>query len=100
MRELPFGSKAWYNSNMASQTVSERMLEPLTECFSPEVARRIVDAQVDAGTQARIDELATKANRGTISEAEQSEYAEFVEYIDLLAIIKAKSRLLLKKHPS
>ena len=76
------------------------MLEPLTECFSPEVARRIVDAQVDAGTQARIDELATKANRGTISEAERLEYAEFVEYIDLLAIIKAKSRLLLKKHPS
>jgi len=78
-------------------TVSERMLQPVTDCLTPEVARRIVDARLDAETQARIDELARKANRGTLTVQERDEYAEFVEYIDLVGIIKAKARLLLQQ---
>jgi hypothetical protein len=85
---------------MATFTVSDRMLRPVTNCFTPEVARRIVDARLDADTQARIDELAAKANRGTLTEQERDEYAEFVEYIDLVGIIKAKARLLLGRHAS
>jgi len=73
------------------------MLQPVTDCLTPEVARRIVDARLDAETQARIDELARKANRGTLTVQERDEYAEFVEYIDLVGIIKAKARLLLQQ---
>ena len=82
---------------MTMPTVSERMLQPVTDCLTPEVARRIVDARLDAETQARIDELARKANRGTLTVQERDEYAEFVEYIDLVGIIKAKARLLLQQ---
>jgi len=74
------------------------MLQPVTDCLTPEVARRIVDAHLDAGTQAKIDELAGKANRGTLTPEEREEYAQFVEYIDLLGIIKARARLLLDQH--
>jgi hypothetical protein len=74
------------------------MLRPVTDCFTPEVARRVVNARLDTDTQARIDELAAKANRGTLTEKERDEYAEFVEYIDLIGIIKAKARLLLRRH--
>jgi hypothetical protein len=83
---------------MATLNVSDRMLRPVTDCFTPEVARRIVDARLDCDTQARIDQLASKASRGTLTKEERDEYAEFVEYIDLIGIIKAKARLLLKKH--
>ena len=82
---------------MATLNVSDRMLQPVTNCFTPEVARRIVDARLDTDTQARIDELAAKANRGTLTEEERHEYAEFVEYIDLIGIIKSKARLLLRR---
>jgi hypothetical protein len=81
---------------MSTLDVSDRMLRPVTECFTPEVARRIVDARLDTATQSRIDELASKANRGTLTDGEREEYAQFVEYIDLVGIIKAKARLLLK----
>lgn len=83
---------------MDTLDVADRMLRPVTDCFTPDVARRIVDAPIDTGTQARIDELASKANRGTLTQAERAEYAEFVEYIDLIGIIKAKARLVLKEH--
>ena len=85
---------------MATLNVSDRMLRPVTDCFTPEVARRIVDACLDTDTQARIDELAAKANRGTLTDEERDQYAEFVQYIDLVGIIKAKARLLLRRHAS
>lgn len=71
------------------------MLQPLTDCLTPEVASRIVASHLDGETQARIDELAAKANRGELSQEERDEYSEFVEYIDLVGIFKAKARLLL-----
>jgi hypothetical protein len=85
---------------MTTLNISERMLRPVTDCFTPEVARRIVDARIDADTQSWIDALASKANRGTLTAEEREEYAEFVEYIDLIGIIKAKARLLLKQRAS
>lgn len=85
---------------MATLSVSDRMLRPVTDCFTPEVARRIVNARLDADTQTRIDELAAKANRGSLTGEERDEYGEFVEYIDLIGIIKAKARLLLRRHAS
>ena len=85
---------------MSTLNVSDRMLRPVTDCLTPEVARRIVDASLDADTQARIDELSFKANRGTLTAEDREEYGEYVEYIDLIGIIKAKARLLLKQRAS
>jgi hypothetical protein len=82
---------------MTTLHVADRMLRPVTDSLTPEVARRIVDARLDTETQARIDELAAKANRGTLTDEEREQYAEFVDYIDLIGIIKAKARLLLKQ---
>jgi len=72
--------------------VADLMLEPIADCLTPEVAKRIVNAPISPQTQARIDELAVKANRGLLTPAEHAEYAKFVDYIDLVAIFKAKVR--------
>ena len=82
---------------MSTASVAEQMLQPVTDCLTPDVAERIVSARLDAATQARIDELASKANRGTLSDEERDEYAQFVEYIDLVGIIKAKARRMLRQ---
>lgn len=71
------------------------MLQPIADCLTPEVAQRIVDARIDPATQAQIDELAAKANRGTLTEEEHAQYAEFVECIDLVGIFKAQARRIL-----
>jgi hypothetical protein len=81
---------------MVTIDVADRMLQPLTACLTPDVARRIVEARLDAETQSMIDELARRANRGTLTEEEREKYAEFVEYIDLIGIIKAKARVMLQ----
>jgi hypothetical protein len=41
----------------------DRILDPVADAFTPEVARRMVDLKADAEMQARIDELAKKINR-------------------------------------
>ena len=77
------------------KSVLDEILDPLTECFTPEVARRIVAIAIDPRKQARIDELAAKANEGQLSDSERADYAAHIEALDLLAIVKAKARLSL-----
>ena len=76
-------------------TVLDRFLRPFTECLTPEVAQRIVNLRLDAQSQARLDELATKANEGQLTDDERHEYEEFVEGIDLMGILKAQARTVL-----
>ena len=83
-----------------SNTVLDRFLRPFTECLTPEVAQRIVNLQLDAQSQARLDELAAKANAGQLTDNERQEYEEFVEGIDLMGILKARARTVLAKHAS
>jgi len=85
------------SGRMSTLHGADRMLRPVTDSLTPDVARRIVNAPLDTETKARIDDLAAKANRGILTDGEREEYAEFVEYIDLIGIIKAKARLLLKQ---
>lgn len=82
---------------MNAISVPDVMLDPLANCLTPEVAKSIIESRTDAQTQAHIDELAAKANRGTLTDHEREEYAEFVEYIDLVAIFKAKARHMLQR---
>jgi hypothetical protein len=73
----------------------DRILDPVAKCFTPEVARQVLELQPDPGTQARINELASKANEGLLSEDERTEYEGYVEAIDVVAILQAKARKLL-----
>jgi hypothetical protein len=77
------------------KSVLDEILDPLTECFTPEVARRITAISLDPRNQARIDELASKANEGQLSESERADYEAYIEALDLLAIVKAKARFAL-----
>ena len=80
--------------------VLDRFLRPFAECLTPEVAQRIVDLELDPHSQARLDELATKANEGHLADDERQEYEEFVEGIDLMGVLKARVRTVLVKHAS
>jgi hypothetical protein len=79
------------------QSVFDRVLAPVTDCLSPDAARRIIESKLDPAIQRRLDELAPKANFGTITEEERAEYEELIDAVELLAIFKAKSRLILRE---
>jgi len=81
-------------------TVLESYLGPLGECFTPEVARRIIDFRPDPRTEERLNALREKANEGLLSEAERLEYQEFVETLDFVGLLKARARTLLASEQS
>ena len=79
----------------ASSTVLDRVLDPFTACLTPDVAQRIVNLRADAETQARVDELANKANEGTLSDRERAEYNKYRDAFHFVTILQAKARALL-----
>ena len=84
----------WYNNDMAlvDTTYLDRLLDPVSQCFTPAVAGRIVDLRADPAVQVRIDELADKSTEGLISPEERTEYETYVRAIDLIAVLQAKAR--------
>jgi hypothetical protein len=82
---------------MATTTYLDRLLEPLTEAFTPKLASALLELRADSETEAHIDELRRKANVGTLTPAEDAEYKDFVEAVDLISIMQAKARRFLRK---
>jgi hypothetical protein len=85
--------------DIIESAVLDKMLEPVARCFTPAVAKEIAELRADPPTQARIDQLAVKCNEGELTEAEKREYGAYVEAIDLIGILQAKARTLLKRSP-
>jgi len=77
-------------------TVLDELLEPLARCFTPDVARQIAALRAPPTLQARLDELASKANEGELTEQEREQYEAYVEAVDLISILQAKARKILQ----
>lgn len=77
-------------------SVLDRVLDPLAGCFTPDVARKIADLRADEATQGRLDELAAKSAAGLLSPGEREEYEAYVEAIDVIGLLQAKARAVLK----
>lgn len=84
---------------ITESAILDKMLEPVTRCLTPAVAKRITELRADPVTQARIDELAAKCNESALTEAEQREYEAHIEAIDLIGILQAKARAILSSPP-
>jgi hypothetical protein len=58
------------------------------------VARKVAELQADPAVQARIDELAAKANEGQLTDAEDAEYDAYIRAMDIVAVLQKKARQL------
>jgi hypothetical protein len=81
----------------ADPPVLDRILDPVSACLTPEVARALVNLRADPVVQDRIGELAAKSNEGTLTPAERSQYETYVAAIDFVAVLQSKARALLAK---
>jgi len=77
---------------MSAASGLDGLLEPLSRCLDAESARRVVDLQIDPPVQERIDTLAERANEGTLSDSERSEYDALINAADFISILKFKAR--------
>jgi hypothetical protein len=72
-------------------TSFERFLKQFTDKFTPELAEHFATMPPDPEFQARLDELGAKANEGTLTDEERSEYATYVEAMDVVALLRVKA---------
>ena len=78
----------------------DRLLAPIGDCLTPEVAEKLANLRMDAVVQARLEELAAKCTQGALTDAERSEYDSYVHTLDVLAVLQAKARGVLKARRS
>lgn len=78
----------------------DQYLDPVTEAFSPAVARSILDLKPNDQVLARVEELGVKSNAGELTEAERDEYRSLADAGTLVALLKAKARRFLTQHPA
>jgi hypothetical protein len=84
-------------SSKTSFPVLDRLVGPLSECLTPETAKRLLKLRADPQLQALVNELAEKCNKGTLTPQEQAEYAGYVSFGTFVALLKSKARQLLAK---
>ena len=75
-----------------NSSLLDGLIEPFTECLTTEAARKIADLRADADLQKRVDELAEKANHGTLSENERLEYDQYLAAFHFVTLMQAKAR--------
>jgi hypothetical protein len=73
----------------------ERLLDPVSRCLTPEVARQLIELRADSDLQERIDMLADKCTEGELTPEEREEYETYVRAGRFIAILQAKARKLL-----
>lgn len=78
-------------------TVFDRVLEPVVECLTREAAQKIADLRADAQTQARLDELAAKANEGQLTAEERVDYDRLLAAFHFITQLQAKARTRLNR---
>ena len=82
---------------MNANTALDRVFEPVRRCLTPAVARKIVALRADPELNARIQDLAEKANEGLLTPGERTEYESYVRGIDLISILQSKARRVLAR---
>ena len=78
-------------SSSATQTL-DRLLDPVRDCLTKEVAARIAGLRADASVQKRLDELADRNAEGVITSDERAEYESLISAGNLVAVLQAKAR--------
>jgi hypothetical protein len=74
-----------------------RLGKPDRSDFSPETAREILSIQLSPEDQARAKKLSLKAQKGTLTPAEQGEVESYRRVGYWLGILWSKARLSLKR---
>jgi hypothetical protein len=76
-------------------SILERLLDPISQVLTPDVARKLADRRADPTVQARLEELAYKRIEGQLSSEEHAEYETYVRAIEFIAVVQAKARRLM-----
>jgi hypothetical protein len=74
-----------------------RLLAPIGECMTREMAKKVADLRADPDVQARVDELAEKCTEGELTAEERAEYESYVHAIRVIGVLQAQARSILRR---
>ena len=80
---------------MSTADIFEQALNPFVECLTPEAAQKIIALRAAPADQARLDELAEKANEGSLTAEERAEYEKFRAVFHMITLLQSKARRVL-----
>lgn len=80
---------------MSSTAVIDDLLEPVSRCLTPDVARRLVGLRASAEVQTKLDHFAEKSTAGTLTADERAEYEACLRAINFISVLQAKARKLI-----
>lgn len=86
-----------FERRMATVSSLDQFLDPVDGWLTPQVAQRIIDWRPSEQLRGRIEELGRKADLGTLTDEEDSEYREHIDEGDMIALLQAKARRLLAR---
>jgi hypothetical protein len=75
----------------------DRLLDPLSQALTPEVARKIVELRADPKVQELMDDYADRNTEGELTPEELSDYEALVSAFDMISILQAKARKVLAR---
>ena len=87
-------------SSSPPPSILARLLAPVGDGLTQEVARHLVDLHADPDVQARLEELADKSTEGQLTAEERAEYETAVAAIEFISVLQAKARRLLRQTPT
>ena len=73
----------------------QRILDPVSRCLTPEVARQLVGLEADPDIVERLETLAERSTEGELTTEERAEYETYVRAMDFIAVLQAQARALL-----
>jgi hypothetical protein len=82
---------------LATHPVLDRLVDPLSDCLTPESAKRLLKLKADRRLQARAAYLADKCSEGKLTAKERSEYQNYVSFSTFIASLKSKARIHLER---
>jgi hypothetical protein len=74
-----------------------RVIDPIGRCLTPASAKEILGMRADKAARRRVEQLANKCDRGTLTPEERAEYQLFIEVGDFVALLQAKARRYLSE---
>ena len=78
-----------------NSTLLDQLIEPFAQCLTTDAARKVAALRADDALQHRVDELADKANRGTLSDDERADYDRYLAAFHFVTVVQAKARRML-----
>ncbi len=79
------------------KTMERLLVESFAQILTPDRARLILNLRAGDLEQARVDELAQKANQGTLTPEEGAEYDGYIRFGTRIGILQAKARRYLQE---